>query len=440
LRFLFSSFVADEKALKEITGMKGASGTHCCLKCMNVVGRHAPSDLQDNPFLVHFTCAEHHRFVPWTGPDLDEALEELRAAWAERRRVHAQRRETELGITYPVHGGLLAAASRFALNLPSSLFYDYMHTLFASGGVAQYELNAFFLQVLALDGFDFDTIEEFKNEVVFPGGRRLRKFVLRDRVVAGHAQHMRTFAQETWDLLVVAFFFVSQVLEPAGCIADHCNCVKMLFQIVRTLQCDASEVDFNTLRQLVAMHQTAFLLLYPDAAKPKLHFLWHIIESFEATGQCLHCFPTERRHKATKQPAAFCFRAFHKTLLARTTISALTKSEEVTAFCATSTVGTTSAVPASLGLLGPYWRRARAVRTQHGTFSKGDFIKVFNYVAFVHEVLCEGFAFRLLVKKCLLCRAHTYKVSEELELVDAQQALRALVHIRVNEEVLIYDL
>ena len=46
-------FLGDEKAIKEMWGLKGASGTKPCCWCKNVVGRmHV--DLID-PYFVHFT-------------------------------------------------------------------------------------------------------------------------------------------------------------------------------------------------------------------------------------------------------------------------------------------------------------------------------------------------------------------------------------------------
>ena len=56
--------LADEKAIKEVWCVKGASGSKPCFQCQNVVGHCSPEDVAPNGWLVHTSCCKAGKFVP----------------------------------------------------------------------------------------------------------------------------------------------------------------------------------------------------------------------------------------------------------------------------------------------------------------------------------------------------------------------------------------
>ena len=51
--FVFKAHLADEKAIKEVWCVKGASGSKPCFQCQNVVGHCSPEDVAPNGWLAH---------------------------------------------------------------------------------------------------------------------------------------------------------------------------------------------------------------------------------------------------------------------------------------------------------------------------------------------------------------------------------------------------
>ena len=60
-RAVFEAFLTDADGHHKTTMCRGASGTKCCAKCNNVVGRCKPSDIKPGSSLVHFTCGDISR-------------------------------------------------------------------------------------------------------------------------------------------------------------------------------------------------------------------------------------------------------------------------------------------------------------------------------------------------------------------------------------------
>ena len=79
-------FICDERALKSITMMKGASGIHECCLCMNVIKHSNPRASvipDDDPYFVTSTCVDDTRFRLHT----DSSIRKLLARLKEIRRL-----------------------------------------------------------------------------------------------------------------------------------------------------------------------------------------------------------------------------------------------------------------------------------------------------------------------------------------------------------------
>ena len=79
------------------------------------------------------------------------------------------RYEKATGLVYDVDGSLWDKEVRLMLQPPYSIYVDWMHTLCASGGIAQYELNGY-LMALEGVGVSMEDIDEWKMHVKFPKG------------------------------------------------------------------------------------------------------------------------------------------------------------------------------------------------------------------------------------------------------------------------------
>ena len=93
-------------------------------------------------------------------------------------------------------------------NLPDSIYWDWMHTILSSGGVAQYELNQLIRRIRRLSpGQNIDrSIEMFlRRHVHFPIAQHMGFILnldLQERVVDKNDKHIRAFASEVVMLVV----------------------------------------------------------------------------------------------------------------------------------------------------------------------------------------------------------------------------------------------
>jgi hypothetical protein len=167
LRGDLTAILGDEKSLKEIASGKGSSGLKPCLRCMNVLSRTEEQDLAETN-LVLISEGDPSKFKQWTLANVERACRRLEASFATETRQKHSELEKRLGLNYNTHGGLLWGPLRQLSRLPLSLYYDSMHCLQASGGIASVECNLF-LVMLVQDGFK-DSIEQLKDRFVAPGG------------------------------------------------------------------------------------------------------------------------------------------------------------------------------------------------------------------------------------------------------------------------------
>ena len=90
--------LADEKAIKQVWNLKGASGTKPCYDCMNVVGACKAADVHPGGSVVHYSCVDSARFQPHSR-DTFRQMQQQVAADPRNRRL-----QQVLGISYDTHG------------------------------------------------------------------------------------------------------------------------------------------------------------------------------------------------------------------------------------------------------------------------------------------------------------------------------------------------
>jgi hypothetical protein len=102
--------------------------------------------------------------------------------------------------------------------------------------------------------------------------------------------------------------FIDTVLRTSGALTQNIVCFDHLRSIVAVLKSGDDACKFlNELRLLLQMHHTAYQILYPTCAKPKIHYLKHCVDCLGRFQCNLNCFGPERKHKDAKMAARNSF-------------------------------------------------------------------------------------------------------------------------------------
>ena len=324
LRFDLACFLNDADEHYNVCMAKGAQATKPCPCCQNVVGRVTPAEVPHGSGLLHFTSSDCERMVPHSSEGLRALIAFLGEQIATGLGSTEVRRLSQLaGFTYSPYHVLMSDMALHA-NLPYSIYWDWMHTILSSGGVAQYELNQLIRRIRRLSpGEDIDgSIEAFlKQHVVFPKAQRLSTLLhldFKERVRDKNGKHIRAFASEMILLVVGVGMWCCMFLTPNNLLQDEVKCFELLGRILYILRMGPQAARKALLLQrLILEHHQLFVRLYPAEAKPKVHYLLHIPGCLHRFGVNLSCFVTERRHKLGKGIAAYSFKNFQLTILRR---------------------------------------------------------------------------------------------------------------------------
>ena len=332
----FACFMADEKAIKQMLAVKGAGSYKPCCKCSAIVGRLDAADVRAP--LKHYTCLLPAEFNEYTYERFCASCDEVRAAWA----ISAARGgevETGLGISW-LKGRALPFSDRAPLyRIPESVYWDAQHSVWASGGVAQYEVNQFVLEAVR-HGVMMGTLQEFLGCVRLPSsfGSKGIKFDLARRLQRGNDTHLKAFASEVLALTPCLLAFgemviVGSAMEVEEALRPHVTCLALLYCIqVIVFMGDRSCLVARLFDEIVQAHHELYLLLYPACRKPKLHYLRHIPGLLEKFKKMLTCWAAERHHRQSKRCAQFCFRNMTSTLITRCSVKALTNLKDPSHF------------------------------------------------------------------------------------------------------------
>ena len=95
----FAFFISDEKAEKEVLGVKGAGGTNMCVSCQDCV-RVPEDNLPEGTPWVHYSCTDMTKFIPQTVESFQELLEGLRAGKATLSNADFKLAEQSVGINF----------------------------------------------------------------------------------------------------------------------------------------------------------------------------------------------------------------------------------------------------------------------------------------------------------------------------------------------------
>jgi len=302
-----SAMVQDERAHKSVFELKGSGGWKCCGKCSNVMNTN--EDISWNPTLVDYKTATLDQCKPHTDESYFAMVDDLAAKKGVIPPKEFEGLEMAYGLNYEPTGLLFNKALRRFVKPFSILVYDWMHCLWTSSGVGQYQCNAFIRCALSL-GKTLKEFDEFAQTVVQPGGvGKIKRTFFRDRYSNSEDGCLKGFAGECMLAVEVLSWYAHTVLEPQGHMKEECVCMHLLAKMLDIYkQQDGAVEYYEELKVTTSQHQQLFVALHPQLAKKKIHYELHCPEDIERLKRNLNCFAPERFHKIVGARSATCFK------------------------------------------------------------------------------------------------------------------------------------
>ena len=301
----FGFFCIDERAVKFITDVKGAGGLNFCCCCKNMMKHCSASE--------YFVDGTEHRREKWD-PHTPESFRAMKAELDSVKDDPAALKEMEIqcGLNYNPEGLLWDEYISDLIQMPNCIFWDTQHCIYASGGIAQYEVNGFVLEALQ-HNITLADLDAFASDMK---GHKLGRSFFSTRIVNRDGAHIKAFASETIDAVKVLAAFGSIVCSGAGVMPDHVRSMSLLNSIGDILLAPR-DINHNvdTLEQQMEEHHELVIALYHTT--PKAHSTRHIVDAILRFRVQSTCFAPERSHSDSKSIARHCFRNCTKTLLDR---------------------------------------------------------------------------------------------------------------------------
>ena len=419
-RCSFGGFLADEKALKEIFCIKGASGLKPCFSCKNLI---KADDVGDDAYLVPLDCCDKRRLDPHTRESIYECVDLLRQRKSTLNKKKFQELQMFLGMTWNEDALLFDDSLRDVLSPIDNYIRDWMHAVVA-GGIGGTEIAAFVLK-LKKEGVSLEQIGQHACLYTLP--KRLPPPSMKwfDPKMISEETQMRTQASENLTIIALVDAFVQDVCVPLGILPRHCECFRLLRDITRLLA-EASMLHLSALEAKIAKHAVLFVELYPEHVKPKFHHMLHLVDDYRGIGRILSCFVTERKHKAIKSAAVNGFKhveATITTLIVNDLFDKASKNELLN----------------SIELLNPkcievgtlHMQRSTQARLHCGVVHAGDVVQLDSKAAgvvqdFWQELPAGPIQVRVAMYTQLDLRTFDTRYTEAALLIDAKIVLQAV--------------
>lgn len=295
----FSTFVSDEKAIKQLTGVKGASGRKPCLFCMNVKNWRF---FKDDPtgFHVPSTClnrtAPGPRIVLHSDESLKETYRKVMRAQATLGSTAFIEYQREMGFTLNEKYHPILRDEFLPI---STISWDPLHVYF-SDGMWDTETEKFVDSLEALQcSLGYAELDAFLQEWTWPKAYATGAHICKLGKLQGPASSYMSAAP-------VVAKWVTNVVIPSGCLPAECESMLKLSHAVELVQmaihgtCDSDELDTGVLAHL-AQQQTTY---GPSIWKAKNCHAIHLGDQCRNKKRLYACFTHERKHKEPKRFAA----------------------------------------------------------------------------------------------------------------------------------------
>jgi hypothetical protein len=201
---IFAGFLADEKAHKELTGTKGASGSKICITCHNVFNRVKDSALI--PGTVCIACSDPGLFQYNTNASIYEAYDHIAA------NQHDPDLQQCLGLKYDPNGLLHDTHIRTIYKPVDHTLRDWQHTI-VGGGVANVEC-ARMLAALGAHRIGLDVVLNFLLQFKLPKvhGKVEASWLAKKRL-GKKWKSLQSFSSPLLSLIPILAMFLFEVVD-----------------------------------------------------------------------------------------------------------------------------------------------------------------------------------------------------------------------------------
>ena len=291
--------IADEKALKEIWGIMGASGIKPCgLFCTNVFAKgHRFASLANN---TDICCSDMSFCSPTTDEDLWDAHDELGRLQPTITNTAFEKMETRYGLHYIPCGMLSSLILRQHVKPSSGSRYDSMHCLFSNGTV-QFELDQLLPTLRQKVGISNEQLTEY----CCAGWRLCGKLIN----LKFKNDDLKGDASDNITCVPLVEHFLRDVVEKKAYhnmqreIASFCSLSRVVEQLqhIKTRN-DCSFDATSELSRLIKLHMDNFKRAYGiGTVKPKHHYTGHLPLQIQRDNKHMDCFAPERKQKTVKR-------------------------------------------------------------------------------------------------------------------------------------------
>ena len=210
--------------------------------------------------------------------------------------------EKSLGQNYDPHSLLWDLELRKYVRPSTTLVWDWMHCVVASGGTAQYSVGAFCRDVRDA-GISLVDLDTWQVEALHGNhNHSLPKDFFQKRVKPEPLSHIKAFASECLTAVAVLAMFSRMVLDARGVLSRQSRMMQILSSICDILTSgDLAIAMCDQLADLFVQHHRAMLALYGhEILKVKTHLCHHIAPCLKRLGFMVSCFSNERRNRLVK--------------------------------------------------------------------------------------------------------------------------------------------
>ena len=303
IRLKIRNVLADESALKQVFGCKGASGLRPCMLCRNIVSLNS-NMTEGQRYLVDVSCSDAGLFHLATDATILQLYDHL----AERR-PHITKGAFEIlqraaGFSYCEHS-LLSDADLRPHVPPTVYTMDWMHN-FLCHGVASLEIAAFLQKCRHELGITYAQLERLvQSDWKWAKAHRVHKIddVFSSARQKGATEGFRGSAAEILMVFPLLRYFTAKVVLPTHKVDVACRSfLKMCHVIDEFLKLKTGSSSnhrvLDLLRDFMDLHKACY---GTEWIKPKHHFAFHNILSLQDDKVWLDCFVHERKHQVVKR-------------------------------------------------------------------------------------------------------------------------------------------
>ena len=289
----------DERALKDVSQCKGATGVKLCVECQNVASFRSVVLPDPTGFLIPSTSLEVERFLLHTDATITGIVRRLQEV-ARTDHGALARLEYEFGFNHCDENMLLDP--HLNINLMSVIVWDWMHCFFISG-VFNKELKAL-MDRLKHFNLGWTQLDAYLQKWCWPKAYASAAQVCAAAEATTDDDHEASGnASQFVSLAPVFAKYLEDVVVPSGACPTEVASMLLLCDVVELLQhVQSGLVRPHDLEQAILRHLRKHQEAYGFSLWiPKMHFTLHLAPALARHGLLPNTFVHERKHRMVKK-------------------------------------------------------------------------------------------------------------------------------------------